>query len=202
MHKTILVALLLIPALALSACGIGVVTIPSVTEVTSTITSTRQPTGTPLPDLGGPGIGGYSLFPLKISQIYAGPDPVTGRVMNVRVQIVSTRDEPDTTIRIQTFSDRLKLEGGAPEWHGSLVRNRPQTFDFSVCALYPGQYVIWITTFSQLSPRGSYGDSQVLHLDSTVDSGHVVAGWKWRPTPQGTPHPLLPTPVMTPVVCP
>lgn len=202
MHKPILVTPLLILVLPLSACGIGAETIPSVTEVTFAITSTRQPTGTPLPALGGPGIGGYSLFPLKISQISAGPDPVTGRVMNVRVQIVSTRDEPDTTIRIQTFSDRLKLEGGAPEWHGSLVRNQPQIFDFSVCVLYPGQYVIYITTFSRLSPRGSYGDSQTLHLDSTVDSGHVFAGWKWHPTQQTNMGPLLPTPVMTPVACP
>lgn len=111
MHKPILVTPLLILVLPLSACGIGAETIPSVTEVTFAITSTRQPTGTPLPALGGPGIGGYSLFPLKISQISAGPDPATGRLMNVRVQIISTRDEPDTTIRIQTFSDRLKLEG-------------------------------------------------------------------------------------------
>jgi hypothetical protein len=142
---------------------------------------------------------------------------VPGLLFHVQVKIVSTRDEPATTLRI-LMPDSIKFEGGAGEWHpssisnpgqshdssvASLIKNHPYNFDFSVCVLYSGQHVTWIFAFSQRASGETDADSVSLNFVTTADSGRAVPGWNWNATaPAGPPKPVMPTPVITPVSCP
>jgi hypothetical protein len=174
------------------------------------------PAETPLPVLGRRPIGG-DWPPLDIIQISGGPDPVPGRLFHMQVMIVSTRDEPATTLRI-LMPDSVKFEGGAGEWHPSsisnpaqshdspvvsLIKNQPYNFDFSICVLYAGNHVIWIFAASHRASGEIDADSVDLFLVTTADSGRAVPGWNWNATaPAGPPKPYMPTPVITPAPCP
>jgi hypothetical protein len=137
-------------------------------------------------------------FPLKITGISASPEPVIGQVVTVHVEIKSTEDEPDTTIRVY-LPRGVKLVGGTEPyggeavWQGSLTANQPQSFDVQVCVLYEGNWRIYVDTFSRLSPDSTYGDGETIHLISAANSGQAVPGWEYHYTYTPTEGPLIPS---------
>lgn len=142
-------------------------------------------------------------FPLKVTALSVMPDPVVGQTVTLRVEIVSTKDEPDTTIKIQ-LPEAVKLMDGDLIWRGSLKANQPQTHEVSVCVLYEGDWRISVTAYSRLSEDSTYGDTDSLHLVSTTTTGHAIPGSEYRyiqppgGVPPSTPLPETPPPGVCP----
>ena len=136
--------------------------------------------------------------PLKITDISVHPDPVIGQVATLHVEVMSTKDEPDTSILID-LPPGVKLMKGELLWEGSLTANQPQTYEISFCVLYQGDWRLNIETYSLIPPNSGYEDSETLHLIATADTVRVVPGGEYRITqpPEGMvvfPTPLPETP--------
>jgi len=140
-------------------------------------------------------------FPLTITEISAAPDPIVGEVVTLQVEITSTADESDVTILIQ-LPEGVRLVHGDLTWHGTLRAGEPHRHKVSLCTLYEGDWRIYATTFSQLRPGDTYGDSETIHFIATSDTGHAVPGSEYRIV-QGSPMPnFTPSPVPIPASCP
>ncbi len=141
-------------------------------------------------------------FPLKLTEISVSPKPVIGQVATLHVEVMSTEDEPDTTILID-LPEGVKLVAGDLTWKGSLVANQPQVHEVSICVLYEGDWRLRIETHSRLSENSSYQDAEFLHIQSTTESARVIPGSDYRITqPPGGFSVPTPLPATPPTVCP
>jgi hypothetical protein len=120
-------------------------------------------------------------FPIEITVITVSPDPIIGQVATLHVEVMSTEDEPDTTILIE-LPEGVKLMDGDLMWHGSLTANEVQAHEVSICVLYEGDWELWIEAHSQLSENSSYEDAETLHLQSTTESARVILGSNYHLT--------------------
>jgi hypothetical protein len=136
-------------------------------------------------------------FPLKITDVSASPDPVVGKVVELSVEVESSRDEEDVTILIQP-PEAIQLVDGDLTWNGSLQSGEPFTHRVSLCTLYEGDWRIHVTVFSRFGPDDTYGDSETMHFISTHQSGEAIPGYAYRidqPSP-------FPAPTAKPVAAP
>ena len=118
-------------------------------------------------------------FPIELTALSISPEPIVGRLATLHVEAKSDRNEPDARI-VVTLPEEIKLVKGSLSWRGSLVANRPQTHELSICVLREGEWRIWIAAASRLSPSSSYGDSEILNIRSTTQSAQVIPGSKYR----------------------
>jgi hypothetical protein len=118
-------------------------------------------------------------FPLKITDISASPEPVIGQVVTVHVEIKSTEDEPDTTIRVY-LPRGVKLVGGTEPyggeavWQGSLTANQPHTLQVAVCVLQEGSWPVRFSVVSRAPSGQIWDDSETIQLESTLESGRLI----------------------------
>jgi hypothetical protein len=141
-------------------------------------------------------------FPIEITRVTVMPDPVVGQVATLRVEVVSSENEPDATILVELPAG-VKLMEGTLTWKGSLTANQPQVHELSICVLYEGDWRLWLQAHSQLAENSSYQDTETLHLISTTESARVVLGSDYRVTqPPGGSGPSTPLPETPPDVCP
>jgi hypothetical protein len=128
--------------------------------------------------------------PIRITDVSVHPDPLIGRTATAQIEITSSRDEQDVTIAV-TLPDGVKLMSGELEWKGSLKANQSQTYEFALCVLYPGDWELYIRTYSLITPNNAYGDTETLHLITTTDTAQVVPGGRYTMTqpPGGMVHP-------------
>ena len=136
--------------------------------------------------------------PLEITDISVSPDPVIGQTATLHVEIMSRRDEPDTTILID-LPPGVKLMKGDLTWKGSLTANQPQSYEVAICVLYEGDWRLNIETYSLIPPNSGYEDSETFHLITTANTVRVIPGGEYRITqpPEGMvvfPTPLPETP--------
>lgn len=109
-----------------------------------------------------------------ITKAYIEPDPIVGEIVTLHIDVLSGKDEADVTIGA-LLPDEINLVSGDLEWHGSLKANQPQTHEMSICVLHPGkEWRIFIGLSSQLSETSSIGDTEILNIESTTNSAHVI----------------------------
>ena len=111
-------------------------------------------------------------FPLKITDLSAAPDPIVGKVVQLSVEVESSRDEEDVTILIQ-LPEAIELTSGDLTWNGSLRAGEPFTHEVSLCVLYEGDWRIDVTAFSRFGPGDTEGDYDTIHFISTAQSGRA-----------------------------
>ena len=139
-------------------------------------------------------------FPLKITDLSAAPDPIVGKVVQLSVEVESSRDEEDVTILIQP-PEAIELTSGDLTWNGPLRAGEPFTHTVSLCTLYEGDWRIHVTVFSRFGPDDTYGDSETMHFISTMQSGQAVPGSAYRIDQPSPFPPPTPTPVAAPADC-
>ena len=144
---------------------------------------------------------GQAGVPLQITNVSVSPEPIVGQVVTLTVEIMSTNDEPDVTFTLTTLEEygtKLHLVSGETEWAGSLTANQPQIFQFSVCAWEEGSWPIEISAVSRLHDAHNNGwdASEIIHLESSMDSGRLIRGSEYRMTtgPTPTSHPTTVSP--------
>jgi hypothetical protein len=140
-------------------------------------------------------------FPLKLTHISVSPEPVVGRVVTLTVEVMSTRDEADTTIWVY-LPKGVKLEKGELSWHGSLVASHPQTHTLDICVQYAGDWKLEVGASSQLSPNSSYGDADTLHIISSGETAQVIPGSQYKPRNSSSDGPATSPPPTPPPACP
>jgi len=118
-------------------------------------------------------------FPIELTALSISPEPIVGRVAILHVEAKSDRNEPDASI-VVTLPEEIKLVKGSLSWRGSLVANRPQAHELSICVLREGEWKIWVVAASQLSPSSSYNATEILNIRSTTRSAEVIPGSKYR----------------------
>jgi len=112
-------------------------------------------------------------FLLEIQAASISPEPIVGRVVTLHIELISTRDEPDTTLEV-TLPGGVELVTGELVWQGALAANEPKAFDLSIRVTAEGEWPIIIHTHSRLSPTSVYSDDETLHIQSTSDSAQVI----------------------------
>jgi hypothetical protein len=143
-------------------------------------------------------------FPLQITDISVNPDPVIGQTATLHVEVMSTEDEPDTSIYV-LLPKGVRLVEGQDSWKGSLKANEPQTLDLGICVLYDGDWRIEVIATSILSEDSSYSDIDTLHLIVSAKTATVVSGGEYRYAQPQQKGPLLapiPLPPGWDTVCP
>ncbi|NUM44313.1 MAG: hypothetical protein HUU38_06360 [Anaerolineales bacterium] len=119
--------------------------------------------------------------PLKITDISVNPDPVIGKTATLHVDIMSSYDEPSTTLLIG-LPPGVKLMKGDLTWEGSLTANQPQSHEIAICVLYEGDWPVSMTA-SSLGVEGERPGNfaiEILHIITTTDSVRVVLGKDYR----------------------
>lgn len=133
-------------------------------------------------------------FPLRIVDASISPDPVIGQTATLHVEVMSTKDEPDTTIQID-LPPGIKLMTGELLWEGSLTANQSQSHEIAICVLYEGDWRLNIETYSLIPPNSGYEDSETLHLITTADTVRIVPGGAYRITQPPGGMVAFPTPL-------
>lgn len=142
-------------------------------------------------------------FPLQITDLSATPEPVVGQTVTLYIEIMSTKDEPNTTIEVY-LPEAVKLMDGDLVWQGSLTANQPQAHEVSVCVLFEGDWRVEVESRSYQSENDSYGDLETIHFISTAITGRSVPGSKYHYTQDpnrispSTPFPDEPPPDVCP----
>lgn len=136
--------------------------------------------------------------PLEITDISVSPDPVIGQTATLHVEVMSRRDEPNTTILID-LPPGVKLMKGDLTWEGSLTADQSQSYEVAICVLYEGDWNVWIYAGSERNDGPSPDDGETLHIITTADSARAVRNKDYRITipPEGMevfPTPLPETP--------
>jgi hypothetical protein len=132
-------------------------------------------------------------FPLKISDVSASPDPAVGKIVALTVEIQSKEDEGDVTLQIR-LPHGVQLIAGDLEWHGQLSAHRPYRHTVSLCSIYPGDWEIYVRTYSLADSKTISFDNDTMHFISQQGAGRAVPGRDYTII-QGTPAPLpSPTP--------
>jgi hypothetical protein len=135
---------------------------------------------------------GQAGVPLQITNVSVSPEPIVGQIVTLTVEIMSTHDEPDVTFTVDTLEEwgnKLHLVSGEPEWAGSLTANQPQAFQFSVCVWEEGSWPIELSAVSRLSDGNGWDDFEIVHLESSIDSGRLIRGRDFIMTGEATPTP-------------
>ena len=131
-----------------------------------------------------------AAFPLRITTISISPEPIVGAVVQMSVEVVSTKDEPVMNVRVYP-PEGVKLVGGDLEWNGSLAPDIPVQLSWDICVLYSGDWRVTVIANSFHSEGVVYTDVETVHIHSELDSAQFVMGRWYRPTQR--PDRLLPT---------
>jgi hypothetical protein len=143
-------------------------------------------------------------FPLRITEVSISPPPAVGEIAVLRIEVMSSEDEPDALIRV-LLPVGIRLVKGQTTWNGSLEADTPKVHELAICVLYEGEWKIDIDTRAYQSEDSSYGDEEILHIRNAGDTVDVISSSRYRYTqPPGgivnaTPTPLPP---LTIPVCP
>lgn len=122
-----------------------------------------------------------------ITEAFISPDPIVGEIVTLHIEAVSGKDEHDATIDI-LLPEEINLVAGDLGWHGYLTANQPKVHEVSICVLRPGEnWHIFIGASSQLSATSSTGDMEILNIESTLSSAHVIRSADYRVTGPGNP---------------
>jgi hypothetical protein len=135
-------------------------------------------------------------FPLKVSNVSASPDPAVGRIVTLSVEIQSRVDEHDVTLQIH-LPNGVKLIAGDLVWYGQLSAREPYEHTVSLCALYPGDWRIYIRTYSLADGKTISIDTDTIHFISEQRTGQAVPGREYtiiQDTPAPVPSPTTPAP--------
>lgn len=135
--------------------------------------------------------------PLEITDISVSPDPVIGQTATLHVEIMSRRDEPDTTILID-LPPGVKLMKGDLTWEGSLTANQSQSYEVAICVLYEGDWKVWVYVGSERNDGPSPDDGETLHIITTDDSARAVRNKDYRITIPPGGMETFPTPLPEP----
>jgi len=134
--------------------------------------------------------------PLQIRSVKVFPSPIVGRIVTIKIVVISTDDEADVKFTLDTFEDegnKIHLVGGDANWQGSLDANRPKTLQIAVCVLEEGSWPIEILVISFLPDGNGWSDIDTLHLESSQETGRLILGKDFtfsqeefakRPTPR------------------
>jgi hypothetical protein len=115
--------------------------------------------------------------PFGIADMSVSEEPLIGRVVTLRVEVMSDTDEPNTSLTIR-LPKGIKLVEGDLTWRGALVANQPYAHDVKVCVLYEGDWRIEAVALAAL-PDSNYVDDQdkaTIHFITTSDSARSVQG--------------------------
>ena len=134
--------------------------------------------------------------PLQFKSVKVFPSPIVGRIVTIKVVVISTDDEADVKFTLDTLEDEgsnLHLVGGDAKWRGALNANRPKTLQIDVCVLKEGSWPIEILVTSYLPDGNVWSDFDILHLESSQETGRLILGKDFtfsqeefakRPTPR------------------
>ncbi|MGI0014053.1 MAG: hypothetical protein ACREBU_11510 [Nitrososphaera sp.] len=114
--------------------------------------------------------------PLRISNVSISPEPIVGRIVDLQIEIMSTQDEPDVVFAVDSLENqgnKIHIVSGDTSWQGSLVANRPQSFQLSVCVVEEGIWPIEINA-RRVAEGDKYFDFEIIHLKSSLASGELI----------------------------
>lgn len=137
--------------------------------------------------------GGY---PLNITSVKVFPEPIVGKIVTLEVEIMSVDDKAGVKFTIDTLEDtgnKIHLVSGDTSWQGSLVANQPKIFQVKICVIEEGTWPVRLYTALPLSDQEGGYDFDIIHLESTLDSGKFIPSSEYtfsqeeyanRPTPR------------------
>lgn len=134
--------------------------------------------------------------PLQFKSVKVFPSPVVGRIVTLKIVVISTHDEADVKFTLNTLEDegnKIHLVGGDANWQGTLDANQPKTLQIAVCVLEEGSWPIEILVTSYLPDDNRWSDFNIIHLESSQETGRLILGKDYtfsqeeyakRPTPR------------------
>lgn len=135
--------------------------------------------------------------PLRVVSVSASSEPAVGQVVTLRVEVISTEDEPELEIGVDV-PEGVKLIGGAEPAGGAIIlqgtlqADQPQVYEVQVCVLYEGAWRIGITVVSKLDKSNVHLDNSGIYLVSTHTSGSAIPSDQYHENIPASPRPPLP----------
>lgn len=135
------------------------------------------PPPTPAPDPGKPIVvepccRDYASV-LKFNAVTITPEPLVGKVVTLRLELVASRDVPDATILI-TLPEEIALVTGAATWQVPLVAGQPTVQEVTLRVLKPSHTLLFVQVYSPAGPATETFALESLSIDSQIDRATVL----------------------------